>query len=67
MSNSLGIIRSSTNIDAVRNLQPKMFLNPNNVRRIPPTTISEDYNIFCILVFVAIIFYILTNIKKKNI
>ena len=41
MSNSLGVIKSSTSLDAVKVLQPKMFLEQESKKRKPPETIVK--------------------------
>ena len=41
MSNSLGVIKSSTSLDAVKTLQPKMFLEQESKKKTPPETIIK--------------------------
>jgi hypothetical protein len=41
MSNSLGVIKSSTSLDAVKVLQPKMFLEQESKKRKPAETIVK--------------------------
>lgn len=41
MSNSLGVIKSSTSLDAVKTLQPKMFLEQESKKKKTPETIIK--------------------------